>query len=306
MRVSSEPSSTGASRACPSDTPAPSAPCSAMPASAASRPATAAPSSTPAGPARRAGGGPDEQPEEDGADEQQQRAVVQAAGDPVGALDRRAGRRAREQVGHLGRVAPRGDRLADAERKAAGDGMAVGGDDPVGRRVHAAAEPVAHADGDAALRPAGMADLAAVDARAVLVEHAHGAEAHLDGLVEVQPDRGRGGARPPSSDAASCAAARHARRPARAAPRPARRPPRGRPAGGEPRPAACATACPGSRGCGTPRASCRRQPGEAGQQAEGADHERDDRQRVAAAAVVIGDRHRGRGCRRVRAVGGRV
>ena len=68
------------------------------------------------------------------------------------------------------------------------------------------------------------------------------------------------------------------------APRPARRPPRGRPAGGGPKPAACAMPCACSRGRGAPRAPCRRQPGETREQAEGADDERDDRQRVAVAS----------------------
>ena len=123
----------------------------------------------PAGPARRAAGRPHEQPEEDGADEQQQRGVVQATRGSVGALDGWAGRRACEQVGDLRSAALRGDLLADAERETAGYGVPVGGDDAVGRRVHAAPEPVAHADADAALRGVGIVDLAAVDALAVLV-----------------------------------------------------------------------------------------------------------------------------------------
>ena len=89
----------------------------------------------PARPRRLAADRPQVEGEGHGADEQQQRGVVQPAGDAVAALDLRPRVGLGEQLGDVGRAAAAGDRHADAEREAAGDRVAVGGDDAERRRV---------------------------------------------------------------------------------------------------------------------------------------------------------------------------
>jgi hypothetical protein len=132
------------------------------------------------------GGSPGQSENDAGADPQPDRRVAEPARRPVGDRGRRARLAVLEQLGEV--LCGARPRLADREHEAAGDGVRVGRDHPVGRGVGAVREARLEADGDGVTTPVRALELAAFHLLPPGVEDPDGAEARLNRLVEVEGD----------------------------------------------------------------------------------------------------------------------
>ena len=132
---------------------------------------------------------PDREQERQAAQDERGREIGQPAGDAERGLGDRAGGGVADELGD-GRGRRRAGR-PDREDQAAGDRVAVGGDDAVRGDVGAVGQARLQADGQPRAAAAGMRRAAVVDPPGRGVEDADGAEVALDGLAEVQHHRAR-------------------------------------------------------------------------------------------------------------------